>query len=60
MRLEAEESIERQKEAKERAAEINRYEDNVTTARVMAEKDPRAVAMVLRAWMNKEDKDDNQ
>lgn len=59
MRLEAEESIERQKEAKERAAEINRYEDNVTTARVMAEKDPRAVAMVLRAWMNKEDKDDN-
>lgn len=59
MRLEAEESIERQKEAKERAAEINRYEDNVTTARIMAEKDPRAVAMVLRAWMNKEDKDDN-
>ncbi len=59
MRLEVEESAERQKEAKERAAEINRYEDNISTARVMAEKDPRAVAMVLRAWMNKEDKDDN-
>lgn len=59
MRLEAEESIERQKVAKERAAEINRYEDNIGTARLMAEKDPRAVAMVLRAWMNKEDKDDN-
>lgn len=60
MRLEVEESAERQKEAKERAAEINRYEDNISTARIMAEKDPRAVAMVLRTWMNKEDKDDNQ
>lgn len=59
MRLEAEENIERQKVAKERAAEINRYEDNMGTARLMAEKDPRAVAMVLRAWMNKEDNDDN-
>lgn len=59
LRLEAEENIERQKAAKERAAEINRYEDNIGTARIMAEKDPRAVAMVLRAWMNKEDKDDN-
>lgn len=59
MRLEAEENVERQKAAKERAAEINRYEDNIGTARLMAEKDPRAVAMVLRAWMNKEDKDDN-
>ena len=60
MREEVEENLELQKAAKERAAEINRYEDNVSTARIMAEKDPRAVAMVLRAWMNKDSEDDNK
>ncbi|SHI18992.1 flagellar basal-body MS-ring/collar protein FliF [Pollutimonas bauzanensis] len=39
--------------AERRASEISRYEDNMTTARTMAEKDPRAVAMVLRSWMEK-------
>lgn len=51
---EVEEDLERQQALKERAAEINRYEDNISTARSMAEKDPRAVAMVLRSWMNNE------
>lgn len=37
--------------AARRASEISRYEDNLGTARRMAEKDPRAVAMVLRSWM---------
>lgn len=54
VREEVEEDLEREQIAKERAAEINRYEDNVNTARSMAEKDPRAVAMVLRSWINKE------
>lgn len=36
-----------------RASEISRYEDNLNTARNMAQKDPRAVAMVLRSWMEK-------
>lgn len=54
VREEVEEDLERQQIAKERAAEINRYEDNVNTARSMAEKDPRAVAMVLRSWINRE------
>ena len=39
--------------AEKRAAEISRYEDNMNIARTMAEKDPRAVAMVLRSWMEK-------
>lgn len=60
MREEVEDNFERQQAAKERAAEINRYEDNINTARSMAEKDPRAVAMVLRSWMNKEADDDNK
>lgn len=58
--------VERQKEdkareqaAEDRAAEINRYEDNLNTARAMAHSDPRAVAMVLRSWLTKEDKNDN-
>lgn len=34
---------------------ISRYEDNLTTARGMADKDPRAVAMVLRSWINNKD-----
>lgn len=37
------------------AAEMSRYEDNLTAARGLATKDPRAVAMVLRAWMEKKD-----
>ncbi len=39
--------------AERQAAEISRYEDNMATARNMAQKDPRAVAMVLRSWMEK-------
>lgn len=35
--------------------QINRYEDNLNKARSMADKDPRAVAMVLRAWINSKD-----
>lgn len=59
VRDEVEEDLERQHIAKERAAEINRYEDNISAARTMAEKDPRAVAMVLRSWINKKPEDDN-
>lgn len=39
--------------ARKRESEINRYEDNLNVARTMADKDPRAVAMVLRSWMEK-------
>ena len=41
--------------AEKLAAEMSRYEENLNTARNMAEKDPRAVAMVLRSWMEKKD-----
>lgn len=51
---------ERQQQAQKQANDINRYEDNLNTARTMAEKDPRAVAMVLRSWMSKESKDDKR
>ena len=44
--------------AEELAAEVSRHEENLRTAREMAIKDPRAVAMVLRSWM--EDKDGNR
>ncbi|AEC19329.1 flagellar MS-ring protein [Pusillimonas sp. T7-7] len=44
--------------AERRASEMTRYEENMATARAMAEKDPRAVAMVLRSWM--ENKDGNR
>jgi len=60
MREEQESQRAHERDIQARAAEINRYENNLTTARSMAEKDPRAVAMVLRAWMSKESKDDNQ
>lgn len=40
--------------AQKRASELTRYEDNLETARKMAEKDPRAVAMVIRSWMDKD------
>lgn len=59
-RAELDEDQERQQMAQERAAEINRYEDNLSTARSMAEQDPRAVAMVLRSWMSKENKDEKR
>ncbi|WMD22598.1 flagellar basal-body MS-ring/collar protein FliF [Achromobacter seleniivolatilans] len=39
-----------------RTKEVNRYEDNLERARTMANKDPRAVAMVLRTWMSKDEK----
>ena len=39
-----------------RAKETTRYEDNLERARTMANKDPRAVAMVLRTWMSKDEK----
>lgn len=42
--------------AAKRAAEISRYEDNLNTARDLAAKDPRAVAMVMRTWMEKNGK----
>ncbi|QVQ28719.1 flagellar basal-body MS-ring/collar protein FliF [Achromobacter deleyi] len=39
-----------------RAKEVDRYQDNLERARNMANKDPRAVAMVLRTWMSKDEK----
>ncbi|AYD64321.1 flagellar basal body M-ring protein FliF [Achromobacter sp. B7] len=52
---------ERQEAAREaqdaaRTKELSRYEDNLERARTMANKDPRAVAMVLRTWMSKDEK----
>ncbi|OZI43511.1 flagellar M-ring protein FliF [Bordetella genomosp. 5] len=47
---------EREAIAAARAKEVDRYEDNLQRARDMATKDPRAVAMVLRAWMTKDEK----
>jgi flagellar M-ring protein FliF len=53
--------IERQEAVREaqeaaRAKEMDRFEENMKRARDMASKDPRAVAMVLRTWMNKDAK----
>lgn len=52
------ERIEAAREAQDvaRTKEVNRYEDNLERARTMANKDPRAVAMVLRTWMTKDEK----
>ncbi|WP_025138868.1 flagellar basal-body MS-ring/collar protein FliF [Achromobacter sp. DH1f] len=52
------ERIEAQREAQDlaRAKETDRYQDNLDRARTMANKDPRAVAMVLRTWMTKDEK----
>ncbi|MHC0508196.1 flagellar basal-body MS-ring/collar protein FliF [Achromobacter aegrifaciens] len=52
------ERIEAAREAQDaaRAKEVDRYQDNLERARTMANKDPRAVAMVLRTWMNKDEK----
>lgn len=46
----------RQALAAVQAKEVSRYEENLQLAQTMAKKDPRAVAMVLRAWMSKDDK----
>jgi len=46
----------RDAQAAVRAKEVDRYEDNLQRARDMAGKDPRAVAMVMRAWMTKDEK----
>ena len=46
----------REAQANARAKEVSRYEDNLQRAREMATKDPRAVAMVMRAWMSKDEK----
>lgn len=43
--------------AARRASEISRYEDNLEVARDLATKDPRAVAMVVRSWMEQNAKD---
>ena len=52
------ERIEAQREAQDmaRAKETDRYQDTLERARTMANKDPRAVAMVLRTWMTKDEK----
>ncbi len=39
-----------------RAKDVDRYQDNLERARTMASKDPRAVAMVMRTWMSKDEK----
>ena len=44
----------READANARAAIRTRYEENLNTAREMAQKDPRAVAMVLRSWIEKD------
>lgn len=36
------------------ATQMNRYADNLKTVSDLAQQDPRAVAMVLRTWMNNE------
>lgn len=47
------ETLREQRRADEtRASEVSRYEDNLETARNLAKNDPRAVAMVLRSWMD--------
>ena len=50
--------LEAAREAQEaaRAKEVDRYQDNLERARTMASKDPRAVAMVMRTWMSKDEK----
>jgi len=45
--------VEREAMETARAKEIDRYEENLQRARDMATKDPRAVAMVLRTWITK-------
>ncbi|MDS1141141.1 flagellar basal-body MS-ring/collar protein FliF [Pusillimonas sp. SM2304] len=52
---EVEKNQEKLAAAERLASEMNRHEENLATARTMAQKDPRAVAMVLRSWMEKKD-----
>lgn len=52
---ELQEEISRAADAKRRASEMNRYEDNLTAVRALADDDPRAVAMVIRSWMEKDE-----
>src|SRR5699024_7997157 len=51
---ELQEEIDRAAEAKRRASELNRYEDNLQAARTLADQDPRAVAMLVRSLMEKD------
>src|SRR5699024_12213478 len=53
---ELQDQINRAAEAKRRASELNRHEENLEAARTMAQEDPRAVAMVVRSWMDKDGK----
>ncbi len=53
---EAEEEARREAAAQQRAAQRSRYQENLETAREMAQKDPRAVAMVIRSWIEKDGK----
>lgn len=48
------EQMDRAADAQRRASEMSRYEENLNAARKMAEEDPRAVAMVVRSWMDKD------
>ncbi|TEA79394.1 flagellar basal-body MS-ring/collar protein FliF [Allopusillimonas ginsengisoli] len=48
---EPESAADKQEAAERLARELSRHEENLNTARDMAVKDPRAVAMVLRSWM---------
>ena len=49
------EEEERIRAAAVKARQQSRYDDNLQTARELAERDPRAVAAVLRSWMEKDD-----
>ncbi len=49
------EDAERLRAAAVKARQQSRYDDNLHTARELAAKDPRAVAAVLRTWMDKDD-----
>ena len=43
---------EQRRQEEMRISEMNRYEENLDTAKELANRDPRAVAMVLRSWMD--------
>ncbi|MEI2418594.1 flagellar basal-body MS-ring/collar protein FliF [Orrella sp. JC864] len=48
--------IDRQAAAAAREQQLSRYEENLALARKMAQEDPRAVALVLRTWIEKDGK----
>jgi len=52
---EEEEEAERTIAAAAKARQQSRYEENLQTARDLAVKDPRAVAAVIRTWMEKDE-----